>query len=149
MITAMSIRVATDIGGTFTDLVGYDEKTRQLIIAKESTTPDEFSQGVLAALEKSKIDPAAVQRYFANGSTIVINALTERKGVRTALFITRGFRDVLEIQRSNRPDIYNFNYAKPKPFIPRRLIFEVQERMEAQGETVEALRLEELAGHLR
>src|SRR5208337_1881242 len=139
MITAMSIRVATDIGGTFTDLVGYDEKTRQLIIAKESTTPDEFSQGVLAALE----------RYFANGSTIVINALTERKGVRTALFITRGFRDVLEIQRSNRPDIYNFNYAKPKPFIPRRLIFEVQERMEAQGETVEALRLEELAGHLR
>jgi len=145
----MSIRVATDIGGTFTDLVGYDEKTRQLIVAKESTTPDEFSQGVLAALEKSKIDPAAVQRYFANGSTIVINALTERKGVRTALFITRGFRDVLEIQRSNRPDIYNFNYAKPKPFIPRRLIFEVQERMEAQGETVEALRLEELAGHLR
>ncbi|MFY9527567.1 MAG: hydantoinase/oxoprolinase family protein [Candidatus Acidiferrales bacterium] len=144
----MSFRVAIDVGGTFTDLVAYDESSRRLVIAKESTTPSEFSVGVLNALTKSAIPPQRVNR-FANGSTIVINALTERKGVRTALFSTRGFRDVLEIQRSNRPDIYNFNYAKPKPFLPRGLTFEVPERMDAQGRVVEELRLEDLAEQIR
>jgi N-methylhydantoinase A len=135
----VSIRVAIDVGGTFTDLVGYDEANGQLIVAKESTTPDEFSRGVQAALTRSKIPPARVNRYFANGSTIVINALTERKGARTALLATRGFRDVLEIQRSDRPDIYNFVYSKPKPFIPRRHSLEVSERLDAAGRVVEPL----------
>ncbi len=145
----MSISVATDVGGTFTDLVGYDERTGQLIVAKESTTPDDYSRGVLAALVKSHLPPLLVKRYFANGSTIVINALTERKGVTTALFTTRGFRDVLEIQRSNRPDIYNFSYAKPRPFIPRELSFEVRERLDAEGEVIEELHLEDLPEHIR
>ncbi|MGB8011996.1 MAG: hydantoinase/oxoprolinase family protein [Terriglobales bacterium] len=145
----MSISVATDVGGTFTDLVAYNERTGELIVAKESTTPDDFSRGVLAALAKSRLSPLLMKRYFANGSTIVINALTERKGVRTALFTTRGFRDVLEIQRSNRPDIYNFNYVKPRPFIPRELSFEVRERLGADGEVIEELRLEDLPEHIR
>jgi len=145
----LSISVATDVGGTFTDLVGYNERTGQIIIAKESTTPDDYSRGVLAALAKSRLSPALIKRYFANGSTIVINALTERKGVRTALFTTRGFRDVLEIQRSNRPDIYNFGYAKPRPFIPRELSFEVRERLDADGDVIEELRLEDLPEHIR
>jgi N-methylhydantoinase A len=145
----VSIRVATDVGGTFTDLVGYDEKTGQLILAKESTTPDDYSRGILAALAKSRLPPSRVKRYFANGSTIVINALTERKGVRTALFTTRGFRDVLEIQRSNRPDIYNFSYAKPRPFIPRELSFEVRERLDSDGDVIEELHLEDLPEHIR
>ncbi|MFZ0739730.1 MAG: hydantoinase/oxoprolinase family protein [Candidatus Acidiferrales bacterium] len=145
----MSIRVATDVGGTFTDLVGYEEKTGQLIVAKESTTPDDYSRGVLAALAKSQVPPSLVKQYFANGSTIVINALTERKGVRTALFTTRGFRDVLEIQRSNRPDIYNFSYAKPRPFIPREFIFEVRERLDSDGAVIEELHLEDLPEHIR
>ena len=145
----MSIVVATDVGGTFTDLVGYDEKTGQLIVAKESTTPDDYSRGVVAALTKSRLPPSLVKQYFANGSTIVINALTERKGVKTALFTTRGFRDVLEIQRSNRPDIYNFSYAKPRPFIAREFSFEVRERLGADGEVIEELHLEDLPEHIR
>lgn len=144
----MSIRVAIDVGGTFTDLVGYDEKSKKLVTAKESTTPADFSAGVLQALAKSHVDPAHLDRFFANGSTIVINALTERKGARTALLTTRGFRDVLEIQRSNRPDIYNFNYRKPRPFIPRHRIGEITERLDARGEIVQPLHLEELAEHL-
>lgn len=145
----MSISVATDVGGTFTDLVAYNERTGQLIVAKESTTPADYSRGVLAALAKSRLSPSLMKRYFANGSTIVINALTERKGVRTALFTTRGFRDVLEIQRSNRPDIYNFSYAKPRPFIPRELSFEVRERLDADGGVIEELHLEDLPEHIR
>ena len=144
----MSVRIAIDVGGTFTDLVGYDEKSKKLVIAKESTTPADFSAGVLEALAKSCVDPGRVDRFFANGSTIVINALTERKGARTALLTTRGFRDVLEIQRSNRPDVYNFNYRKPRPFIPRDRIGEITERLDERGEIVESLRLEELAEHL-
>lgn len=140
----MSVRVAIDVGGTFTDLVGYDEKAGTLVVAKESTTPADFSCGVLEALAKSKIPPAAVDRYFANGSTIIINALTERKGARTALLTTRGYRDMLEIQRSNRPDIYNFLYEKPRPFLPRRSAFEVQERLDAAGGVVEPLDLSSL-----
>ena len=145
----MSISVATDVGGTFTDLVGYNRNTGQLIIAKDSTTPDDFSRGILSALAKSGLPPRSVKKYFANGSTIVINALTERKGVKTALFTTRGFRDVLEIQRSNRPDIYNFSYAKPTAFIPRELSFEVRERLDAEGQVVEELDLSDLEEHLR
>ena len=140
----MSIRVAVDVGGTFTDLVGYDEEAETLIVTKESTTPADFSRGVLEALAKSKISLPAVDRYFANGSTIVINALTERKGARTALLTTRGYRDVLEIQRSNRPDIYNFLYEKPRPFLPRRSAFEVKERLDAAGVVVEPLDLSSL-----
>ncbi len=145
----MSISVATDVGGTFTDLVGYNEKTGEIIVAKESTTPDDYARGVLAALAKSRLAPSLIKRYFANGSTIVINALTERKGVRTALLTTRGFRDVLEIQRSNRPDIYNFSYAKPRPFIPRELCLEVRERLDAGGDVIEELQLEDLPEQIR
>ena len=90
-----------------------------------------------------------MKKYFANGSTVVINALTERKGVRTALFTTRGFRDVLEIQRSNRPDIYNFTYTKPPAFIPRELSFEVRERLDADGQVLEDLDLADLPAHIR
>lgn len=145
----MSISVATDVGGTFTDLVGYDRRTGEIIVAKDSTTPDDFSRGILSALAKSGLPPPSVTKYFANGSTVVINALTERKGVRTALFTTCGFRDVLEIQRSNRPDIYNFTYTKPSPFIPRELSFEVRERLDADGRVIEELDLAELTAHIR
>jgi len=145
----LPINVATDVGGTFTDLVGYNRRTGQLTVAKDSTTPQDFSRGILSALAKSGIPPRSVKKYFANGSTVVINALTERKGVRTALFTTRGFRDVLEIQRSNRPDIYNFTYTKPPAFIPRELSFEARERLDADGQVLEDLDLADLPAHLR
>src|SRR5262245_1688353 len=77
--------------------------------------------------------------FLAHGTTVIINAVTERKGARTALLTTKGFRDVLEIQRANRPDLYNLTYVKPRPFVPRRLRLEVTERMSYKGEALTAL----------
>ncbi len=112
-----AIRVATDVGGTFTDLVFFemDDSGRQSIrTAKVDTTPPNFDEGVLNVLAKGKVDVASVA-FFAHGTTVVINALTERKGVKTALITTEGFRDVLEIARGNRPDFFNLMYEKPRP----------------------------------
>ena len=124
------IRAATDIGGTFTDLVYVDNGRISCI--KSHTTPGKFEEGVINTLEKSEIARAKVG-FFAHGSTIVINSLTERKGVKTGLITTMGFRDVLEIARGNTPDIFNAYYRKPKPFIPRYLRKEVTERLDHQG----------------
>ena len=139
-----TIRVATDVGGTFTDLVYFetdDETGRQSIrTAKVHTTPPNFEEGVLNVLAKGKVDVSAVA-FFAHGTTVVINALTERKGVKTALITTEGFRDVLEIARGNRPDFFNLMYEKPKPFVPRRLRREAPGRMNYRGEETAPLNL--------
>tara|TARA_B100000953_G_scaffold296823_1_gene290475 strand:+ start:1501 stop:3555 length:2055 start_codon:yes stop_codon:yes gene_type:complete len=132
------MRVATDIGGTFTDLVclKLDKETGKPIgveVAKTDTTPFKFEEGIMNAIEKSDIDLKDVN-FFAHGTTVVINALTERKGAKTALVTTKGFRDVLEIARCNRPDLFNFNFVKQPPFVPRYLRFEVEERINYKGE---------------
>jgi N-methylhydantoinase A len=137
------MRVATDIGGTFTDLVYLDEKTGQIGVAKASTTPANFAQGVIDTLHKSAIRVPETT-FFVHGSTVIINALTERKGAKTALITTRGFRDVLEITRANRPDLYNMYYTKPKPFVPRYLRLEVRERMNYKGEVLAPLHEEDV-----
>ncbi|MGC8879000.1 MAG: hydantoinase/oxoprolinase family protein, partial [Anaerolineae bacterium] len=137
------MRVATDIGGTFTDLVYLDEQTGRIGVAKASTTPANFAQGVIDTLHKSAIKVPETT-FFVHGSTVIINALTERKGAKTALITTRGFRDVLEITRANRPDLYNMYYTKPKPFVPRYLRLEVRERMNYKGEVLEPLREEDV-----
>ncbi len=137
------VRVATDVGGTFTDIVVFDVATGVLTAAKVDTTPPAFERGVLAALDKAGVDAQSLG-YFAHGSTVVINALTERKGARTALLTTAGFRDVLEIGRGNRPDLFNFRFAKPTPFVPRYLRREIAERLDRGGKVVEPLSLEAL-----
>lgn len=129
------MRIASDIGGTFTDLVYLDERTGQLGFAKASTTPDDFSQGVLETIEKAQLN-ATGDDFFVHGSTVVINALTERRGARTGLITTAGFRDVLEIGRANRSDIYNLTYRKPEPFVPRYLRLEVPERVNYKGDVL-------------
>jgi N-methylhydantoinase A len=134
----VSLRIATDVGGTFTDLVAFDEQSGGLIASKVSTTPSEFSRGVLGSVDAADIDLADAS-FFVHGCTVVINAITERKGARTALVTTKGFRDVLLIGRGNRPDMYNLRYHKPEPFVPRRLCFEVPERIDHRGEVVEPL----------
>jgi len=131
-------RLAVDIGGTFTDLVALDEATGELALEKTLTTPGNFADGVLDAIAESDVDLAAVSQ-FVHGTTVVINALTERTGGRVALVTTRGFRDVLEIQRANRTDMYNLLYRKPVPFVPRALRFEVRERVTWSGEVLEPL----------
>ena len=129
------VKLATDIGGTFTDLVYMDEATGALGLAKTSSTPPDFEQGVMEAIDKAGIDPTRVDG-FIHGATVIINALTERKGARTALVTTEGFRDVLEIGRANRPDIYNLRFRKQPPFVPRELRFEVTERLNYKGEVL-------------
>ncbi|HXW20081.1 MAG TPA: hydantoinase/oxoprolinase family protein [Roseiarcus sp.] len=142
-----TIRVATDVGGTFTDLVYFeiDNATgRQRIrTAKVDTTPPNYEEGVFNVLAKGEVDTAAVA-FFAHGATVVINALTERKGVKTALITTEGFRDVLEIARGNRPDFFNLMYEKPKPFVPRHLRREAPGRINYRGEEISPLDLRSL-----
>jgi N-methylhydantoinase A len=131
-------RVAVDIGGTFTDLVTVDERDDTIRTAKNSTTPENFALGVLTTLAKSGVDPREILR-FVHGSTVIINALLERKGAPTALLTTKGFRDVLEIGRGNRPDMYDSLYEKPKPFITRRHRFEIDQRMDYRGRVLRRL----------
>ena len=129
-------RVATDVGGTFTDLVCFETDAEtgaaRIITAKSDTTPPDFETGVLNVLEKGGIDPASID-FLAHGTTVVINALTERKGVTVGLITTEGFRDTLEIARGNRPDFFNLHYEKPAPFVPRYLRAEVPGRMTYTG----------------
>jgi N-methylhydantoinase A len=132
-----TIRVATDVGGTFTDLVYFatDPATGAQTVrtAKTDTTPPDFETGVLKVLEKGGVDPAAID-FLAHGTTVVINALTERKGAKVGLITTEGFRDVLEIARGNRPDFFNLSYEKPRPFVERHLRREVPGRSTFLGE---------------
>jgi N-methylhydantoinase A len=134
------MRVATDVGGTFTDLVAFDVdrvtgRIRGLRIQKTDTTYPSFDEGVADAIRKAQLDPATFD-FFAHGTTIVINALLSRKGARTGLITTSGFRDVLEIARGNRPDLFNFMFRKPPPFVPREFRREVVERASYRGEVL-------------
>ncbi|MFC3226401.1 hydantoinase/oxoprolinase family protein [Marinibaculum pumilum] len=137
-------RMATDVGGTFTDLVHFDAESGDVFITKALTTPADPSGGVIDAIRLSELPPADVS-YFAHGGTTVINAITERKGVKTALVTTAGFRDVLEIGRGNRPDLYNLTFLSPVPFVPRALRFEVRERVTAEGDVLEPLNRDDVA----
>ncbi len=136
------MRVATDIGGTFTDMVYVDEGG-QIEIAKGPTTPPNFEQGVIDILKNSGINQEAIST-FIHGTTVIINALTERKGAKTGLITTEGFRDVLEIARGNRPDLFNIRYKKPEPFIERSLRKEVTERLNYKGEVLTPLDKEQV-----
>src|SRR4029450_11364501 len=100
----MATRVAVDIGGTFTDVVHLEADSGAVGAAKASTTPRRFEDGVLEALAQADLDGVD---FLAHGTTVIINALTERKGATTALITTRGFRDVLEIQKANSPALHN------------------------------------------
>jgi N-methylhydantoinase A len=137
------MRAATDVGGTFTDLVYFQENTEKSGSVKVDTTPPDFERGVIDGLLKSGLALSEIE-LFAHGTTMVINALTERKGARTGLLTTRGFRDVLEIARGNRPDLYNFYFSKPKPFVPRYLRKEADERLDHKGEVLVPLNVESL-----
>lgn len=136
-------RLATDIGGTFTDLVYFNEENGSLETAKALTTPSELTRGLTNAIMLSGVQSDDVDA-FVHGGTTVINAITERKGVKTALVTTAGFRDVLEIARGNRPDLYNLRFVKEKPIVPRALRLEVRERVGADGSVIVPIHLEDL-----
>jgi N-methylhydantoinase A len=128
----MPFTVAVDIGGTFTDLLGYDTATGRLISAKTSTTPEDFTRAIDQCFGKIEPDVRDADT-FVHGSTVAINTVVERTGARTALVVTRGMRDVYSIGRGNRPDAYDVWFNRPRPLVPRHLTFELNERLTADG----------------
>ena len=127
------LRIAVDIGGTFTDLAAFDERTGELHFGKALSTHGHLVEGIEHTLQGARIE-AKDAYLFLHGSTIAINTLLERNGAETALLITEGFRDIYEIGRVNRPDAYNLFFSKHEPLIRRSLRFEVPERLRADGE---------------
>jgi len=125
--------VAIDIGGTFTDLIGFDDADRRFVEAKSLTTPAQLGQGVIDCIRKSALTAATVDELI-HGSTIAINTLIERKGAKTGLVVTRGTRDVYIIGRGNRPEAYSLFFHRHRPLVPRHLTREVDERLLSSGE---------------
>jgi N-methylhydantoinase A len=135
-------RLGVDIGGTFTDATLLDESTGEWRIAKVPSTPREPARAFMTAASRvvaeAGISPSDV-RLLVHGSTVATNAIIEGKTAPTAFVTTRGFRDMLEIARQIRPVLYDLQFEKPRPLVPRRLAFEIGERMGADGEIIEAL----------
>src|SRR5215469_2754536 len=140
-----NVRLAADIGGTFTDIALFDDETGRLTFGKALSTPDRLVDGISTGIAKGGSDYASAN-LFLHGSTIAINTILERTGAKTALITTDGFRDVYEIGRINRPDAYNLYFQKHKPLIERALRFEVKERIRADGEVLKPLDEAALAG---
>jgi N-methylhydantoinase A len=136
----MSYAIAVDIGGTFTDLVAFDHESQRVIYAKSPTTYDNLVQGILDCFHKARIKPAEGS-LVNHGTTLVINSLIQRRGAKTALVTSAGFRDILEIARGNRPDPFDLHYQRDEPLIPRELRLQVRERTGSKGEVVEPLDL--------
>jgi N-methylhydantoinase A len=128
-------RLSTDVGGTFTDGVLLDETTGQIRLSKVLSTPANPAIGTIESIEKFDVSLEEVS-FLVHGTTVVINALIEGKGAKTALITTEGFRDILEIGRSNRLEMYNALYKKPDPLVPRYLCFGVKERISATGKVL-------------
>ena len=137
----VTYRIGTDIGGTFTDLVlvGSDGSFR---VKKVLSTPPDFErailQGIGELLEENRISPDQVSQV-AHATTVATNAVLERRGAKTGLITTQGFRDVLEIRRMRFPDMYNLLWDKPEPLVDRYLRREVRERLDARGQVITAL----------
>ena len=125
------MRFAVDVGGTFTDPISWDLRSGE-IRSNKTLTNIEPSQGVMDVIRKEKL-PLHDVNLFVHGTTLGINAVLEKKGARTGLITTKGFRDVIEIARMDRPDMYNILYHKPPALVPRHLRMEVDERIDARG----------------
>jgi N-methylhydantoinase A len=135
-------RVGVDSGGTFTDICLFDEQTGRVETWKVPSTPDDPSRGIAQGVEEGMRraapeageHPAAPIVYFGHGTTVATNALIQHRGVKTGLITTDGFRDLLEIGRQKRPDLYDIQADKPKTLVPRDLRLEVPERVRHTGE---------------
>jgi N-methylhydantoinase A len=142
-----SLRLGIDIGGTFTDLVLMSEATGETVALKTPSTPADPAAAVLDGINQlipeHNLDPRSI-RYFVHGTTIALNTLIQRSGATTALLVTRGFKDVLEIGRLRLPDPTNFFVQKVSPLVARRMVREVDERLLASGEVYLPLDLAQL-----
>lgn len=138
----MTYRIGIDVGGTFTDLALFDTDEGVLHISKAPSTPQNPVDGVAAVLEKADVRPSAITDLI-HGTTVATNALLERKKATPGLITTKGFRDVVFIQRMNRKHHYDLQWDKPQPYVERRHCLEVTERTDARGEILSPLDREE------
>ncbi len=142
------IKIGVDVGGTFTDLVVVDEGNGAVNFTKVPSTPASPDRGVMNGVNKIcnmfDISPPVIN-LFIHGTTVATNALIERKGVKTALIVTRGFRDILHIARQTRPKLYDYYARRPDPFIRRKYRYEITERVDALGNIIVPLEEEEVA----
>ncbi len=129
------MRVGIEVGGTFTDLVAVDGES--LHTAKVPSTPASPDLGAMNAIEAAGLDPAGIDE-LVHGSTVATNAVLERKGAAVCLFVTKGTRDLLLLQRHDKEAIYDLRYRKPEPVVPRRHVVEINERMAADGAAIKA-----------
>jgi N-methylhydantoinase A len=144
---AETTRIGIDIGGTFTDFLLFDGETGTFSIAKTLTTPDEPARAVstgLSQLSNQTGIPVEQIDQIVHGTTLVTNALIERKGAVTALITTKGFRDALEIAREHRYDLYDLNLEHPAPLVPRYLRLEIDERILSDGSVLTPVDLDQL-----
>lgn len=128
----MSYVIAIDIGGTFTDLVACDVETGAVAYTKSPTTYDRLGDAIFECIRKAALDASAAS-FVKHGTTLVINALLQRAGAKTALITTKGFRDILEIGRGNRTQPFDLRFHREPPLVPRELRFEVDERIDGSG----------------
>ncbi len=131
------IRVAIDVGGTFTDFAAFDDRSNKLLITKAPTTP-QIIEGMMQCFDRSGVKVNEIN-HFVHGTTIAINTVIERKGAKAGMLVTKGFRDVLEIGRGNIPNAFDLLFATPVPLVPRRLRLEVDERTLADGSVSKAI----------
>ena len=124
--------LAVDIGGTFTDLMAFDEQSQKFYQGKSLSTPKDLAQGIIDCISKSNLIISEAKDLI-HGTTQAINTLIERKGAKTALLVTQGTRDVYRIGRGNRPESYNLMFKRHSPLVPRQLTYEVDERMLSDG----------------
>ena len=140
--------LGVDIGGTFTDIVAVGARTHKVLAGKVLTDYQDLARGVLGGIARvlhdNHISPPQITRVV-HGTTLVTNCLIERRGAKTALLVTAGFGDVLEMGRESRYDIYDIDIEFPKPLAPRELVFEVVERMNHRGEVVSSLNESDVA----
>ena len=139
----MAWRVGVDSGGTFTDVCLFDDATGRIEVWKVGSTPDDPSQGIATGVDEAIARVGGTPdeiAWFGHGTTVATNALIQHRGARTGLITTDGFRDLLEIGRQKRPDLYDLMVDKPVPLVSRDLRLEVPERLRHDG-SVELLSL--------
>ena len=149
---ARRIRIGIDVGGTFTDACLFDEETGEVQVSKVPSTPDDPSVGILDSLSLILSEARATSEqvtYLAHGTTVATNTLLEHSGAKVGLITTRGFRDLLELARQVRPNLYDLQVDKPEPLVRWDLRMEVDERVYADGHIERALRRDDIRQAVR
>lgn len=142
-ISMTHTRLAIDVGGTFTDVFVFNENTGEVFVTKTSSTPSNPEEGIINGIEKAGLNGKDI-KIFSHGTTVGTNALIERRLPKTALITTKGFRDVTEIRRGTKEDIWDTYKDTAKPYIQRRDRFEVTERTDYEGNILEAIQEDEI-----